>query len=302
MDRFRELTTFVAVAEEGAFNGAARRLGSSPPAITRMVNALEERLGVRLFTRTTRQVALTEAGARLREDAQRILAELEEAESLATGARATASGHLRLTAPVMFGQRFLAPLLCDYLDAHPAVSASALFVDRNVNLLDEGIDVALRIGELADSSLSASRVGAVRRVIVAAPGYLNRKGTPAKPETLKDHRIIFPTSIVEIPSWTFVFGNKRRPIRLRPALSLNTMAATIDAALAGWGITRALSYQVADDLAKGRLIEVLGAYEDRIMPIHLLHAEGRRAAAKIRSFVDFATERLRVEAERLLAR
>ena len=302
MDRFRELTTFVAVAEEGAFNGAARRLGSSPPAVTRLITALEERLGVRLFTRTTRQVTLTEAGARLREDARRIMGELAEAESLAAGAQATASGHLRLTAPVMFGQRFIAPLLCDYLDAHPTVSASALFIDRNVNLLDEGIDVALRIGELPDSSLSAARIGAVRRVIVAAPDYVKRKGVAASPEALKDHRVIFPTSIVEIPSWSFVAGNKRRQVRLAPALSLNTMEAAIDAALAGWGITSALSYQVADDLAEGRLVELLGDFEDRIMPIHLLHGEGRQAAAKIRSFVDFAAEGLRGEAERLLAR
>ena len=302
MDRFRELTTFVAVAEAGAFNAAARRLGLSPPAVTRLVTALEARLGVQLLTRTTRRVALTEAGARLRDDALRILAELAEAEALAAGARAAPSGHLRLTAPVLFGQRFVAPILRDYLDSHPEVTASAIFVDRNVNLLDEGHDLALRIGPLPDSSLSARRVGAVRRVMVAAPAYLARHGSPAAPEDLLHHRSIFPTSVEEVPVWSFVAGKRRRSVRLAPALCLNTMAAAIDAALDGWGLTRALSYQVADALAEGRLVEVLTEHDDQILPIHLLHAEGRRAAAKIRSFIDFAAARLQKDAGRLLAR
>lgn len=302
MDRFRELTTFVAVAETGAFNAAARRLKMSPPAVTRLVTALESRLGVQLFTRTTRQVALTEAGARLREDAQRILAELEEAETAAKGATRAPSGHLRITAPVLFGQQVLAPLLRDYLDAYPAVSAEALFIDRNVNLLDEGLDVALRIGELPDSSLSARRVGTLRRIVVAAPAYLERQGAPETPEALRDHRLIFSTSVSEVPSWTFTKAGKRRALRVAPRLSVNGMQTVIDAALAGWGITRVLSYQVTDALADGRLVELLGDFEDEEIPIHLLHAEGRRAAAKTRSFIDFAATRLRGDADRLLAR
>lgn len=302
MDRFRELTTFVAVAETGAFNAAARRLKMSPPAVTRLVTALESRLGVQLFTRTTRQVALTEAGARLREDAQRILAELEEAETAAQGATTAPSGHLRLTAPVLFGQHILAPILRDYLDAYPAVSAEALFIDRNVNLLDEGLDVALRIGELPDSSFSARRVGRLRRIVVAAPAYLERHDTPETPEALRDHRLIFSTSVSEVLSWTFTKAGKRRTLRVAPRLSVNGLQTVIDAALAGWGITRVLSYQVADALADGRLVELLGDFDDEEVPIHLLHAEGRRAAAKTRSFIDFAAERLRGEADRLLAR
>jgi DNA-binding transcriptional LysR family regulator len=302
MDRFRELTTFVAVAEDGAFNAAARRLGMSPPAVTRLVTALEARLGVQLLSRTTRQVTLTEAGARLRDDATRILAELAEAETLASGAQAAPSGHLRVTAPVLFGQRFVAPILRDYLDEFAGVTASATFTDRNVKLLDEGVDVALRIGALPDSALLARRVGAVRRVAVAAPDYLARHGTPATPEDLGQHRCIFPTSVEEVPLWTFVAGKRRRTVRLSPALSVNTLAAAIEAAQAGWGITRALSYQVADDLAEGRLVEILAADDDQVMPIHLLHAEGRRAAAKIRSFIDFAAARLQQDAGRLLAR
>jgi DNA-binding transcriptional LysR family regulator len=302
MDRFRELSTFLAVAEEGAFNGAARRLRLSPPAVTRLVTGLEERLGVQLFTRTTRRVALTEAGARLREDAQRILAELEEAETTAAGARTAPSGHLALTAPLLFGQRFMAPILRAWLDAHPAMTASALFVDRNVSLLDEGLDLALRIGELPDSSLAARRVGAVRRVVVAAPGYLARHGRPRTPAELAGHRLVYAASVDERPAWIFTGAGKRQSLRLAPVLTLNTLEAAIAAAEEGWGIARALSYQVADALADGRLVELLAEAEDAVLPVHLLHAEARRPAAKIRSFIDFAAARLAGQADRLLAR
>lgn len=302
MDRFRELETFLAVAEAGAFNAAARRLRQSPPAITRLVTGLEARLGVQLFTRTTRRVALTEAGLRLREDAQRILAELEEAETAAAGARAEPRGRLSLTAPLLFGQRFMAPILRAWLDAHPAMTASALFVDRNVNLLDEGLDLALRIGELPDSSLAARRVGAVRRVVVAAPAYLARHGWPQTPAELAAHRLVYASSVDERPVWIFSRGGKRQALRIAPRLSLNTLAAALAAAEEGWGITRALSYQLDEALAEGRLVELLAEAEDAVLPVHLLHAEGRRPAAKIRSFIDFAAARLAAEADRLLAR
>ncbi|GAB4375053.1 MAG: LysR family transcriptional regulator [Kiloniellaceae bacterium] len=302
MDRFRALETFLTVAEAGAFNAAARRLGLSPPAVTRLVTALEERLGAQLFTRTTRRVALTEAGLRLREDAQRILAELAEAESAAAGAGASPRGHLTLTAPQMFGRRFVAPLLRAFLNAHPAVTASALFTDRNVNLLEEGIDVALRIGELPDSALTARRVGTVRRVVVAAPAYLARHGTPQAPGDLAAHRVILPTGVSGRAAWTFSRAGQQRSQRLAPALSVNALEVAIDAALDGWGITRVLSYQVADALADGRLVELLADAEDLELPVHLLQAEGRRAAAKIRAFIDFAAERLSSESARLLAR
>ena len=301
MDRFRELETFLAVAEEGAFNGAARRLRLSPPAVTRLVTGLEERLGVQLFTRTTRRVALTEAGARLREDAQRILAELEEAETAAAGARSAPSGHLALTAPLLFGQRFVAPILRAWLDAHRAMTASALFVDRNVSLLDEGLDLALRIGELPDSSLAARRVGAVRRVVVAAPAYLARHGRPQAPDELAGHRLVHVSSVDQRPAWIFSHSGKRQSLRLAPVLTFNTLEAAIAAAEDGWCITRALSYQVADALAEGRLVELLADAEDAVVPVHLLHAEGRRAAAKIRSFIDFAAARLAGAADSMLA-
>ncbi len=302
MDRFREITTFVAVAEEGAFNAAARRLNASPPAVTRLVNGLEARLGVQLFTRTTRQVALTEAGARLMADATRILAALEAAEGSAAGAHEAPQGVLRITAPVLFGQRFIAPVLRDYLDAFPAVAAEALFIDRIVDLIGEGLDVALRIGELPDSSLSVNRVGAVRRVTVAAPDYVARHGAPQSPGDLTDHRVIFPSTTGGALAWEYAAGSEQQTMRLEPALTINTMEAAIDAAVAGFGVTRVLSYQVGDALASGALVEVLEACEDREMPIHLVHSEGRRAAAKIRAFIDMAAQRLRAEAGRLAGR
>lgn len=302
MDRFRELSVFVAVAEEGAFNAAARRLNLSPPAVTRLVTALEARIGARLFTRTTRRVAPTEAGNRLLGDAARILAELDEAEASAAGTHQSPRGVLRVTAPVLFGQRHIAPILRDFLDAYPEVSATTLFVDRVVDLIDEGLDVALRIGELPDSTLSAVRVGAVRRVTVAAPGYVAVHGMPATPDDLAGHRIVSPLTLHEAARWSFVAGGRSTIVHLAPRLAVNTMAAAIEAASAGCGITRALSYQVADALADGALVEILGDWEDRRMPVHLVHSEGRRAAAKIRAFVDLAAERLRADAGLLALR
>lgn len=298
MARFRELSTFLAVAEEGAFNAAARRLHISPPAVTRLVTALETRLGVRLFNRTTRQVVLTEAGTRLRADAARVLADLEEAEASAAGDHDAPRGNLQMTAPVLFGQHFIAPIVRDYLDRFPNVTASLVFVDRMVDLIDEGLDVGVRIGELPDSSLTALKVGHVRRVVVASPDYLAQFGIPPDPNALKHHRIIDPTATGDSGSiWVFEGDGGRHAVRLAPALKINTMAAAIDAALNGWGISRVLSYQVASNIAGGELVEILKSHEMRQMPIHLVHHEGRRAAAKIRTFVDMAAARLRAQVD-----
>ena len=300
MGRFRELATFVAVVEQGAFNAAARALNASPPAVTRQVGALEARLGVKLLTRTTRQLALTEAGRRFYRDATAILADLDAAETSAAGLHDAPRGELRLSAPVLFGQRFVAPIVRAYLDRYPAVTADIVFVDRIVNLIEEGQDVAVRIGELPDSSLTGIRVGAVRRIVVAAPSYLAGAPSLRHPDGLTDHRIVMPTGTGAPAAFDFEGDMGRYLMRVTPALKVNTMEAAIDAAIAGWGVTRALSYQVSDALADGRLVEVLGRWENRLLPIHLLHMEGSRPAAKIRSFIDFASERLRHDAERLL--
>lgn len=296
MDRFSELEAFVAVAEDGGFNAAARKLNRSPPSVTRLVAGLEARLRTRLLTRTTRQVGLTEAGARLLGDARRLLEDLALAEAAAVGAHEVPQGALSVTAPVIFGRRYVAPLVRSFLDVHPQVTARTLYVDRIVDLIEEGLDVAVRLGELPDSGLTAVRVGAVRRVVVAAPGYLAVHGRPHSLEDLARHRLAAPSLSARAESWDFVAGGRKRSVRIAPALTGNTIDVSIDAALAGWGITRVLSYQVADALASGRLVEILTAFEDREMPIHLVHAEGPLRAAKIRAFVDHAARELRRQA------
>ena len=302
MDRFREISTFVAIVEEGSFSGAARRLHTSPPAVTRLVNALEARLGVQLLNRTTRQVKLTEAGVQFLGDAQRILEELGEAENRARGANGAPGGVLKITAPEIFGRVFVGPILCDYLSENRGVTAEALFVDRSVDLIGEGMDVAVRIGELRDSSLTATNVGMVRRVTVASPDYLARHDAPETPDELASHRVIHPTGISAAPSWHYTAGRRRRKVQLKPALSVNTSEAAISAAVSGFGITRVLSFEVSGAMAEGKLVEVLKEHEDGEMPVHLLHPEGRNAASKIRVFMDMAAPRLRAQADRISAR
>lgn len=298
MDRFTELQTFVAVADTGGFNAAARALNRSPPTVTRLVSGLETRIGTRLFTRTTRQVGLTEAGERLYHDARRLLEDLESAEAAAAGAHEAPQGLLSVTAPVIFGRRYVAPILRDFVDTYPLVSTRALFLDRTVNLIEEGMDVAVRIGDLPSSSLTATRVGEIRQVVVASPDYLAARGTPMTPEDLRRHRLAAAGAYSQGESWNFERARSSTRIAIDPAFRSSTLDACIDAALAGWAITRVLSYQVADEMRSGQLVEVLRGQDDRRMPIHLLHAEGPLRAAKIRTFVDHAARDLRKEARR----
>lgn len=296
MDRFTELETFLAVAEAGGFNAGARALGRSPPTVTRLIAGLEDRIGTRLFTRTTRQIALTEAGERLRTDARRILDDLAAAEASAAGAHAAPQGTLTITAPVTFGRLYIQPIVQSFLDAHPQVTARVLYMDRVVNLIDEGIDIAVRLGELPDSTLTAVRVGDVRQVVVAAPAYLERCGTPEHPSELSQHRIAVSNAMAPRQDWDFEAGGHQISATVHPALRNNTIDAMLEAARSGWALARGISYQVADDLREGRLVEVLAEYEDRLLPIHLVHAEGPLRAAKIRAFMDHATSALRPQA------
>lgn len=293
MDRFTELETFIAVADAQGFNAAARSLNRSPPSITRIIGGLEARIGTRLFVRTTRKIALTEAGARLLEDARRILDDLASAEASAAGAHEEPQGVLAVTAPVTFGRIYIAPLLQSFLDAHPKVTARALYVDRVVNLIDEGLDVAVRIGELPDSTLTAVRVGEVRQVVVATPGFFEAHGIPDSPLALSYFRIAMPAGQSPRRDWEFSASGEKVTVPVDAVLQGNTVDSAIDAAMSGWALTRALSYQVADALKSGELIEVLAEFEDRTMPVHLLHAEGSLRAAKIRAFLDHATQSLR---------
>jgi DNA-binding transcriptional LysR family regulator len=295
MDRFHLLNVFVAVAEAESFAAGARRLRMSPPAVTRAVVALEERLGVRLLTRTTRVVRVTEAGARYLEDARRILIEMEEADAAAAGVNATPRGHLAVTAPVLFGKLYVMPIVTEYQSAFAQTTVSALFVDRVVSFVDEGMDVGVRIGPLPDSSLRAIRVGRVRRVVVGAPAYFEEHGIPRTPEDLAGHRLVAASGISPTNDWVFQSGGKRRTVRVAPRIVTNTNDGPLEAACRGYGLTRLLSYQVAPQLASGELRTVLGDFEGPDLPVHVIHREGRHGSAKVRGFVDLAVERLRAD-------
>ncbi|QWW72564.1 LysR family transcriptional regulator [Rhizobium sp. WYJ-E13] len=292
MDRWQAMKVFVKVAEAESFADAGRQLHMSPPAVTRIVSALEETIGTRLLTRTTRSVKLTEAGARYVSDCQRLLGELAEAEAAAAGAYAKPTGTLTVTASVMFGTAFILPIITEYLDNYPGVVARGLFVDRVVNIVDEGVDVAIRIGHLPDSGFTAIRVGQVKRVICGAPAYFEEFGVPTAPADLSRHRIVATTSAWTSLEWRFGSGQKSS-ISVNPRLSTSTNEAAISAAENGWGLTRVLSYQIAPQLETGLLQTVLSDHEEEPLPIHVVHTDGRHASAKVRSFIDFAVARLR---------
>ena len=292
MDRFQSMRVFVRVAEAGGFAEAARQLHLSAPAVTRAVAALEDVIGSRLFIRTTRSVKLTATGVRYLEDCKRILAKVAEADATAAGIYGTPTGTLTVTASVMFGQLYIMPILTEYLDIYPDVTGRTLFVDRVTNIIDEGIDVAVRIGHLPDSSHSAIKVGMVRRVLCGSPAYFSERGRPATPSDLASHRIIAATSAWTSLEWRF--GNAGRlPYTVKPSLFCNTNLAVRDSAVAGWGMTRLLSYQVGAELESGRLETVLDDFEEPPLPIHIVHPEGRLASAKVRAFIDLAVTRLR---------
>lgn len=293
MDRFQEMQVFISVAQEQGFAAAARRLGLSAPSVTRAVAALEQRIGTPLLTRTTRNVLLTEAGQRYLEDSRRILAELQDAEASAAGIHALPRGPLTITAPVLFGELFVTPLMVDYLQRFTEVSINALLVDRVVNMLEEGVDVAVRIGELPDSGQHAMRVGEVRRVVCASPAFLARHGRPRHPQELRQAPVIAPSSIGQSKSWLFDDAGTPLSVRAEPRLVVTANQAAINAACRGLGLTRVLSYQVADKVAAGELEIVLAEYELAPLPIHVVYQGGRKASARVRSFVDFAVQALR---------
>ena len=293
MDRFQEMQVFAAVAQEQGFSAAARRLGMSAASVTRAVAALEQRIGTQLLTRTTRSVHLSEAGQRYLEDCRRILAEVQEAEDSAAGSHAQPRGQLTITAPVLFGDLFVTPLMVGYLNQFPEVSINAVLVDRVVSMVEEGIDVAVRIGELPDSNQHAIRVGEVRRVICASPGFLTDHGRPRHPADLSRAPIIATSSIGQPRSWPFLEAGEPISVRPEPRLVVSANQAAITAAAMGLGLTRILSYQVASKVAAGELEIVLADFELPPLPIHVVYQGGRKAATRVRSFVDFAVKVLR---------
>ena len=289
MDRLDELSVFLAVLETGSLSGAARRLRRSAPAVTRTLAALEARAGARLIERTTRRLAVTDAGRRLADEARRVLAAYDTA--MAHEDAGALRGALRISAPLVFGRRHVAPVLLRFLDAHPQVTAELVLNDRSLDLVDEGLDVAVRLAALADSSLVARRIGQVRRVVVASPEYLARRGTPRRPGDLADHEIIYSSTQPGSMEWRFE-GPRPQTVRLRPRLMVNAIEAVIAAALAGRGVTRVFSYQVAEETADGRLVRLLAEHEPAPIPVQLVTPSARLMPPRVRAFLDFAAAEL----------
>jgi DNA-binding transcriptional LysR family regulator len=290
MDRIYSVAVFAEVAERGSFSGAAKHLNRSAAAVTRAVAELETRLGVRLLNRTTRAVSVTEAGQRFLVGARRVLADLAEIEQGAAGQGQAPRGELRITAPIVFGRRHVLPLVTDFLAQYPEVSVRLALLDRPVDLVEDGLDIAVRIGTLADTSAIAVRVGELRRIAVASPGYLKRRGRPKSPADLAGHDVIAFAGIDRVERWRFANGVEAR---IKPRLIVNTAEAAIDAAVAGFGITRVLSYQAVDALADNSLVRLLREQEAGATPVHVVYPEGRHPPPKLRAFLDTIVPRLR---------
>ncbi len=283
------MAAFVAVADARGFATAARTLKLSPSAVTRLVAALEDDLEIRLLQRTTRSVSLTDAGARYLDRARNVLAALAEAEAAARSERTAPTGRLTVAAPNVFGRREVAPLLAELLAKYPAITAELELSDRNASLVDEGIDVAVRIGVLADSTLHARIVGQTRRVVVATPAYLGERRRPRSPEDLARHRVLQFTGLGNEPVWRF--NDRGRDQSIAPTFASNSADAVIEHALAGGGLAMVLSYQVADAIRAGALEIVLARYEPPSIPIQLVYPSGRLLSATLRAFLELAANR-----------
>lgn len=290
MDRLDELAIFVAVVQHGSLAAAGRKLRRSAPAVTRAIASLEQRFGARLVERTTRRLAPTEAGLRLAERAHLLLTDYQAA--VLDTADTQLTGLLRITSPVQFGRRHVAPVVMAFLDRYPQMQIEMVLNDRNLDLIDEGLDVAVRIGHLQDSSRVARRLGQVSRVTVASPDYLARRGEPQEPAQLAEHDTIVGTQRASLREWRFGPQENGERVRLTPRLLLNDVETQLLAVRAGKGIARLLSYQVADDLAAGTLVRLLSAFEPLPMPVQLVAQNMQRMPLKVRTFWDYAWQEL----------
>ena len=290
MDRIDAMQAFVAVADLRGFAPAARKLGLSPSGVTRLIAALEDRLGARLLQRTTRSVTLTDIGTRYLERARRILADIEEAEGSAQDERSRPSGRLVVSAPVGFGRLHVSPVMSAYLKRYSEVSAELRLTDRTVNLVEDGVDLAVRIGHLADSSLVARLVGEMRRIVVASNEYLKRRGEPNTPEAIASHETIQFGAMTTSPDWRFVEGGREMRVACTPRFATNSADAAIQYAEQGGGLTRVLAYQAAEAIKGGRLRVVLAKFEQPPLPIHIVYPTSRLLSAKVRTFIDLVTD------------
>lgn len=292
MDQLHLMNVFVAVVEEEGFAAASRRLKMSPPAVTRAISALEAQLGVQLLVRTTRHVRATDAGIQYAEDARRILQSVEQANESVAGVNQTPTGKITITAPVLFGQQYVMPSVIQYLEQYSDTQVEAVFLDRVVNLMEEGFDLGVRIGQLPDSNMRARKIGQVNLVLVASPDYIAQNGIPEDPKQLDQHTIIAASSSSLGKGWRFLKNGEKTYQRIQPRLWVSTNQSAIDAAKLGFGITRVINYQVANDLASGALQIIMEDWQPDSLPIHIIHREGHRTSRKVRAFIDLLANNL----------
>lgn len=299
------MRVFVTVAKEGGFAAASRTLDISPAAVTRAIVALETQLGVSLMQRTTRKLRLTDAGSQYFADCKHILSQIQAANEVASGINAAPSGRLSITAPVLFGRMFVMPSIMQYMQRYPQVQVLAHFVDRLTNVVEEEIDVAIRIGHLPDSSLRAIKVGQVRYVLCAAPAYLQQHGRPLTLAALHDHAIVASSAMspnamssnlsAAKTEWSFADGETLTRLAITPRLMVSSNDAALSAAVGGLGITRLLSYQVKQEVERGNLALLLEAFEPAPWPVHVVHREDKHGASKVRHFIDAIVDDLRTQ-------
>jgi len=285
MDRFDELQVFLAILDTGSMAAAAHKLRRSASSVTRVLAALEERVGTRLFERSTRRLTATSEGLNLADHARRLLADYDAA--IREPDSAAPRGLLRVTAPMVFGRRHLAPVVNRFLMRYPEVQLDLVLADRNVDLIDNGIDVALRIGTLDDSGLVARPLGVVQQVTLASPAYLAQRGEPRTPEELAGHELILGTAVRGVAEWRYRVGEREQVVRFTPRLQVNDVEGVLHAARDGFGIARALSYQAAPDLEAGSLKRLLLEYEPAPIPVQLVFPSARHMAPRVRAFIDF---------------
>jgi DNA-binding transcriptional LysR family regulator len=293
MDRLAAMSVFVAVVEAGSLSGAGRALCMPVPTVSRKVAELESRLAARLLTRSTRRLALTEAGAEYLAACRRILAEVAAAERSAAGEYRAPRGELAITAPVVLGRLHVLPVTVEFMQLYPEVSVQLNLADRPLHLLDEHLDLAVRVGELPDSAMVATRIGTLRRVVCASPAYLSRRGPPREPRDVAAHELIAFAGLSGAEAWSFGAGSAAQSIPILPRLVVNTAEAAVDAAIAGAGLTRVLSYQAEAAVRAGTLAIVLEPFEPAALPVHLVFNRQQVLPLKLRAFLDFATPRLR---------
>ena len=294
MDRFLAMSTFVRIVEKGSLTAAAATLDTSLPSVVRTLAALERDLGVRLLNRTTRRIHLTDDGAQYLERCRAILSAMQDAEAALSARRTEPHGRLAVTAPVLFGRRYIAPIVGDFLRRYPHVSADLLFVDRVVNLIEEGIDVAVRIGRLADSTLISVPVGTVRRLVCASPKYLQRHGTPRAPAEVSAHACVRHTGALR-GDWPFRVGRRAMTVPITAAISCNDVESGLEACLSGAGLGMFLSYQTAPYRNAGKLRYVLEQFETDPIPVQVVYPQAKLVTSKVRAFLDECVSKLRQE-------